>query len=1533
MQQRGGKSIEQCKADGLYPCLDTVKKIQSYNTFSNHLAEADTIHDFRSRPGPDDVGYCNAAAASQFRFSNALAQGEDQVQKNNEVIVDGNDITGAMTTLYGDEMQGPSAGSAGTYERNYAGKMAQEPIKVSFQQIIRESIAWSQASKTNRLLTAHVARVGYPNASLRDADETKDTNIGCIPIGADPLALDPWCNWGQIELFWATTENPGGDPYPDEFGPAAQALYSGEYARRIANFLLQFMNPYNYPVSQGGVFVIDGGGTGPLKVLSTIDQIKSLSCPAVLGDSAASSDTNFVFENGPSRNVYAFPTNGKGADGSMRFLFTGNVFSREKPFQTLSELTLTSELFFQKNHSSYDQSNYRDFSYGIAVKNGDTQLFESLLPFTSKGPTYGPTVAYLGTLIGTAYRIYSGVETSPSPWREPDRKTLSIQPFVDEFIKTFGNFNDGNVAGGLTKNERLNFFLRIMMDIKRCGDWEQVNTVPAAGKENMEYGNFMLGTGDILCGMRAFQVGLSGCWRGGSDANDDSKIRSFRNFKTSDPNLPMVLEIKNNFTALYNSLLCLVSAYSEGGLLNRIIAILNEIKQKCEAAHPILCGTDSKALQLAGLNLANVAGLCTNNINILSFQGSGVSNYKPFFDLFAECQSFKTDFDASRLSDTTYTADLLTNYQRFLSTEAVKPFISTIGSRYQEVRTSLVNLEFGFQDIDQFIQSDNPNFPVDLSKLAQGVGQGPVISTTDGKPALNDKWTIADCFGYTPIWYQHIDKIYGKMTKIVEGLVRTPRPSLDEIAKNIQDGQTRKGANNVGSVNNFVDAIKTLLDKHKDSGSGNYAKKYIHYIRRALMYSQDDEAAKVEAVLFLPTRDLKQMVDVIQPITKAHSSPLTPEEISSVQQSFAIQQYLQQWLDMSVSTRLCLPVTTTPASTSAASTSAASTSAASMSGGSSKVMIGGAIGDPTELDIPVYRQASLFLEEVIGYIMVVAPYIKSNTLHDPATLLGVIEDAITVEVIVDGTNRRILSDAAQRAFSAARFTFNQKYSPDSEVMQSNPVIQQIGQLLQPAPVPPNHDIDLYLDQFMATYAPPTDPTAMLHLITLCYFVRALWCPRWIDVIYNSYQLAMLNDCMPGPKIPEPQTGWTLNNYFTNVGASGNPYLQLSLNNSYHTYFNNSGISNSFLSSPLRTAVFENNHKLAQIVSRGIIGFYQGMDPEKWLWPVTLSQYLFDEEYDEMDTFILQISGIILDPVSAPEDPATDWYNVDPEAFDSLPLMYKDDNPEQRDVAGATERQLPNQAAAPVRGSSLLPLTFAPATTNFTRINRTAAAEEQVPSPDLLQFQHFQSDPGPDVPTTRPQLTSAQSVTTFAPTGQGQKRKNRQEVHTPPDTSLDTEIARILQEEEYTIDVNQSNKKQAVNPKYPGQAPRAAPANYDWTAEDPQAGDILHRLFTSQGLGFAQPALAAFGGRKKKMTKKRNKKKKITKKKGKGKGKKGKKKMTKKHNKKKKKTRARGKGKGKGKAKKNSKARKAAGKKSGGAGVGEDLVVPFSKLNV
>ena len=423
--------------------------------------------------------------------------------------------------------------------------------------------------------------------------------------------------------------------------------------------------------------------------------------------------------------------------------------------------------------------------------------------------------------------------------------------------------------------------------------------------------------------------------------------------------------------------------------------------------------------------------------------------------------------------------------------------------------------------------------------------------------------------------------------------------------------------------------------------------------------------------------------------------------------------------------------------------------------------------------------------------------------------------------------------------------------------------------------------------------------------------------------------------MPGPviapdaKIPEPQPNWTLNDYFTNVGASGNPYLQLSLNNSYHTYFNNSGISNSFLSSPLRTAVFENNHKLAQIVSRGIIGFYQGMDQKNWQLPVTLSQFLLQGQYDEMDTLILQISGMIQDqdPVSAPEDPATDWYS---EAFDSLPQVYKDevDIPKQSDAAGATAPQLPdpNQAAAvPMdnesdqgQGLSPLPFTFAPVTTNFSGINLSAAEQQAPSSPPILS--RASSTPGLGAPAYPPTLRPTRSeATTTTTQGLKRSRDNYEEV--------DAELAKQLQKEEE--DAYNDRAKRARRQQQQARQAQVQQQRLDWRR---QYEDFMNAPDVPEVLGnlFAQPAVTAFGGRKKKMTKKRNKKKKMTKRKGKGKkNSKSKKKKTKKHNKKKKKTRARGKAKGK----KISKAKKSAKKKSGGARVGEDLAVPFSKLNV
>ena len=216
---------------------------------------------------------------------------------------------------------------------------------------------------------------------------------------------------------------------------------------------------------------------------------------------------------------------------------------------------------------------------------------------------------------------------------------LKVNPKVHLALVNFLNF-----PSSTDNNEEIKIapqlFDRICFDIKRCGDWEQVESVHAVAKKNPDIGATMLGTGDILCMTQARIKGLCGVWHnektvkdtdedapppqneeGGKKGPGDPQawnIVVFRNPQTVNKDMVDLFEIRDIVGKLQKPLQIIFSR-----CLDSTVAGLEELSRKCGTVLNTYAHEDSGfnigpgPLEILHAHIYNVRK-CNNNINLLT---------------------------------------------------------------------------------------------------------------------------------------------------------------------------------------------------------------------------------------------------------------------------------------------------------------------------------------------------------------------------------------------------------------------------------------------------------------------------------------------------------------------------------------------------------------------------------------------------------------------------------------------------------------------------------------------------------------------------------------------------------------------------------------------------------------------------------------------------------------------------------------------------------------------------------------------------
>jgi hypothetical protein len=1308
---------------------------------------------------------------------------------------------------------GPSGMS---YENGIKARLFEPDMLVTVQQLMRDSEKWSSLSKNNRTASPHVWLTGYRNQDAKTSDGTKiiddyykDINTASIPIGTQPLVANKRISWGSVNITWDDTDaaaiKSNGQPY------YSFDVYNGSNLLRIANFMITFMYPET-PVERGGL-VIDGGGAGCLRAISALPQITAIICPAVVGDSAPLCPHN-IGGRGNARNSYSF------ADALTKdeFLEKSNISSNG--FQDY-----VTRFYYQRDSAItgiYHEKTYSTFNYVIEVTGNDINV-KGEFPFTQNGPSMGPSVPYIAALIHAARSNASGgynAIISALSAVTPKGSVLSLGSFpVDLFTALQGSGQDMNIA--------LQLFERICFDIKRCGDWEQVESVPAVAKQKPEIGITMLGTGDILCMAQARLQGLCGAWHNekpignkGYKATDDEQqendaddednsfgsggnpeswnIIAFRNPQNVDENAIALFQIRDIVGKLHKPLQIIYNN-SLGTTLDK----LTLLHDKCKLGVGLLCNTDFNhpANALSAINLSNVAQKCQLYIPMLQ------QITIPDIDvMLAACRDFSSDFNSDLTNpDQSAVLETVLDKYRILLNPTVKSYADILNPFIEVISTTLYSIGCSYDSVTILCEEATP---ISLDELDRIFGLDDTQPVNPDR-SINTDFVIDDAFGYFAEWHTNILK--GRTD--IFNILQLALPTVD-------DTDPSSVADFVKHFNtNILEPLKTIMSSKNEY---SIAISRIVAASNQALIKDVNKNYKLKSIANFPVPSR------VSGSRRAATSHQLRDFVKKVRETYTI---LTTWFDEgnTYSTVLC------------GMFKSDTTSSPISEGSANKIMHGGILSNdnPDDYSDAIQNYFDILIQEVMGYL-------KLCENSDPGSAQQLEGFTKARNAFCNGTARDV----------DGQLTFGPK-------LPSDPVILS---LLNPYYDDSTRNVMSFFRILFLCQGGQATQENINRCIELRKALEALWSYDTETIRRNAEEWIALNDL-----------------------DITNPHAISFINRAIYSVIDpNTNIPRAFYKSEWQRAIFGCNEIIGRTAGYGGFGL---LSP---YWP-----------------------GVFQAMADYNGDPASSYASTADlvESIENDMGLYADNY------------SLPVELAINEYITGFLPM--------INEIDFTLPVEDTPPiqATNLYDAQQLDDGAGPGIdpgPGTDP-----------AP-------------GTDPIPAEDIEYSGFTQSQDDPVfqqalfesyqDQQPPAKRQAISTI--DQSTSAVPATYNWFNSDLAPG--LSNLF-DQSQPLQQPIqepwqsttnplkrrrdemVSAYGGRKKKITKKRNKKKKMTKKKSNGKksngkksnGKKsnGKKKMTQQRNKKKKKTRVRVKG----------KLKKATCKKSSGSG--DDIIVSFSKLNV
>jgi hypothetical protein len=521
--------------------------LQTQVEAQRNIAKADAVHDLgqSGRVGTDDLPYCRLALGDMLQEDPLITipspSGNVKDPNFSQNCLD--HMNKGLAAISGDAVTSTSGSTFGTYERHYANVVFPAGYQqISFQDILTAYKQWEDAGKPGERPTGWLDYTGFRNAETQAQDlaelQTRGIDKQDIPVGADYLRLNPASSYGSLEITW----NQDDSTYQE------WDMYNDRNQRVICDFIIKYLYPGRNSVKKG-VFVFDANAGSIKDLFDSLDQISSEINPMVLADSAGTC-MHQLGKKGQGRNAYCFPYN---RDGTAVFDTAANVHTSNF---TPDPRIATQFYFIRSNDEDGDPieylaDTYNVFTFGFVISftNPGEQpvVREWQVPFSSNGPSSGPSVPYLGEVIATIRKSYYQNPTN-TPGMIAAFKAANPVPSLGSIMNITSQITDmmGFLQqAGVNTGHICLFVERLAMDVKKCGDWEQIRSVNASMNTcPTEVGTAMMCTGDFLCSAKARLDGLNGVWHNeGQGGATGWKLQLFRSPDLSDPNMAEAITI------------------------------------------------------------------------------------------------------------------------------------------------------------------------------------------------------------------------------------------------------------------------------------------------------------------------------------------------------------------------------------------------------------------------------------------------------------------------------------------------------------------------------------------------------------------------------------------------------------------------------------------------------------------------------------------------------------------------------------------------------------------------------------------------------------------------------------------------------------------------------------------------------------------------------------------------------------------------------------------------------------------------------
>jgi hypothetical protein len=481
-------------------------------TRRKNLYKADAVHDFgqdRQR-GNDDESTKILRTHCRMALSDMLAEKETptkyvinpDIRKRN-CTRDIKAQTNKLNILLIKISEG-AVKSTSKYEETYFEAMFPEIEEISFQDIIREKRIWNKEKKQTERPIGWLKYIGFRNNDVMEREIEMNPELRKYAV----LTQDPNDLYNKnrcLKITWNTNDY---DETISEWGQF----------KEVADFILKWLNPGTKGISEKGVFVFDMGSSFIGQLYSLIQELSSEMNPMVVSDSA-NTITCQLGTKGHERNTFCFPEkNSTGIEEKKQKRFLVDANKHTSSFEP--NLNFKSEFYYIKHENiDYDKKTFQNFNFYIAIyhkKFGEwVKIYGLEFEFKKNKFSSGASVLHLSCVIVGIRQWY---------WKNFFRKgkyKYGIFTDVPSTKSTIMSFNDKDInnmidiliSEGMPIGQVCLWVERLCFDIKKCGDWEQINSIERSLETCKDtIGTAMLCTGDRLCAGQGIIAGVNGIW-------------------------------------------------------------------------------------------------------------------------------------------------------------------------------------------------------------------------------------------------------------------------------------------------------------------------------------------------------------------------------------------------------------------------------------------------------------------------------------------------------------------------------------------------------------------------------------------------------------------------------------------------------------------------------------------------------------------------------------------------------------------------------------------------------------------------------------------------------------------------------------------------------------------------------------------------------------------------------------------------------------------------------------------------------------